>query len=507
MRRLLSPVLAAVTALSLPLTALAEELVIVHTNDTHNHLTTYKDRDGSLVGGTSHRASFVSNEKKSHANVLVLDAGDIFQGTPLYTFFKGEVDIKAMSLVGYDAAAMGNHDLDDGWDNLKRQLKFAQFPMLCANVTTSAGAPVLLPAMTFVRGSTRIGVVSLLGDGAWQNVAVKSRAGLKQEAIIPAAKRWVATLRDQVDLMVLLTHNGRDEDVELAKAVPGVDVIVGGHSHTPLKEPIFVKNGNTNGVGGTVILQAGCYGKYAGRLTLDVEKGRLNSYKGELIAMDGNVPVASNAIDGLIAPYAAQLDKQMNEVIGACPTGLATGGKYGGETPLGNWLADMLREEGKADVGIINSGGIRAELPAGPVTVGKIFEILPFENFLSTVDLPGQNLIDLAAAVADRLHNHKPGTMQFSGLSFKMKAGKLSGPVLIGGKPVDPKHKYRVSVVDYILGGGEGPFFEARTNETKSDALLRDLMIRRVKAQQTVGIPASGRIVHDEPAAVPAGQR
>jgi 5'-nucleotidase len=506
MRRLLSPVLAVITAVSLPLTALAEELVILHTNDTHNHLTTYTDRDGSQVGGASHRATFVSAEKKAHANILVLDAGDIFQGTPLYTFFKGEVDMKAMSLVGYDAAALGNHDLDDGWDNLKKQLKFAQFPMLCANVTTTAGAPVLLPAMTFVRGSTRIGVVALLGDGAWQNVAVNRRTGLQQEPIQQAAKRWVNALRDQVDLLVLLTHNGRDEDIELAKAVSGIDVIVGGHSHTTVKEPIFVKNGNTNGVGGTVVLQAGCYGKYAGRLTLDVDHGKVASYKGELIAMDGKAPVAANAIDGIIAPYAAQLDKQMNEVIGQCPTGLGSGGKYGGETPLGNWLSDMLKDEGKADVGIINSGGIRAELPSGPVTVGRVFEILPFENFLASLDLPGQNLIDLAAATADRLYNHKPGTMQISGMSFTMAAGKLVGPVLIAGKPVDPKRKYRVATVDYVLGGGEGPFFEARTNETRSADLLRDMMIRRVKAQKTVAAPAGGRIVNAGAVATPAGK-
>lgn len=505
MRRLISPLLAAMTALSFPLSALAEELVILHTNDTHNHLTTYKDRDGSVVGGISHRADFISKEKKAHTNVLVLDAGDIFQGTPLYTFFKGEVDMKAMSLVGYDAAAMGNHDLDDGWANLKQQLKLARFPMLCANVTTTAGAPVLLPAMTFVRGTTRIGVVGLLGDGAWQNVAVNRRTGLKQEPIEQAAKRWVATLRDQVDLMVLLTHNGRDEDVALAKAVPGIDVIVGGHSHTALKEPIFVKNGNANGVGGTIVLQAGCYGRVAGRLTLDVDHGKLTHYTGELIPMDGSTPVTANAIDGIVAPYAAQLDKQMGEVIGSCPDGLGSGGKYGGETPLGNWLADMLREEGKADVGIINSGGIRTELPPGPVTVGKVFEILPFENFLATVDLPGQNLIDLAAATADRLYNHKAGTMQISGMSFTMAAGKLVGPVRIGGKPVDPKRTYRVAAVDYILGGGEGPFFEARTHETRSSELLRDMMIRRVKAQKTVVAPTGGRIVTAAPVATPAG--
>ncbi len=504
MRRLFLPILAAITASTLPLVAVAEEIVILHTNDTHNHLTPFTDKDGSTVGGASHRAAFVASEKQAHPLNLVLDAGDIFQGTPLYTFFKGEVDLKAMSLVGYDAAALGNHDLDDGWSNLKKQLQFAKFPMLCANVTSTAGAPVLLPAMTFLRGNTRIGVVGLLGDGAWQNVAVNRRGGLQHEPITKAAARWVATLRDQVDLMVLLTHNGRDEDVALAQAVPGIDVIVGGHSHTPLTEPVFVKNGNTNGIGGTIVLQAGCYGRVAGRLVLDVDNGKVNRYKGELIPMDGSKPVAANAIDGIIAPYAAQLDKQMSEVIGQCPTGLGTGGKYGGETPLGSWLADMLKEEGKAEVGIINSGGIRAELPAGPVTVGKVFEILPFENFLATVNLPGKNLIDLAAAVADRLHNHKAGTMQLSGMSLTMKDGKLTAPVRVGGQPVDPKRIYRVATVDYILGGGEGPFFDTRSHETRGSDLLRDLMIRRVKAQRTVGLPSAGRIVSEGAVATPA---
>ncbi|MBC7545306.1 MAG: bifunctional metallophosphatase/5'-nucleotidase [Candidatus Sericytochromatia bacterium] len=496
MRRSVPLLLPLLLAMTLPLSAMAEELVILHTNDTHNHLQPFKDRDGSEVGGAAHRAAVIAAEKKSHPNNLVLDAGDVFQGTPLYTFFKGEVDMKAMSLVGYDAGALGNHDLDDGWANLKTQLKFAQFPMLCANVTTTDGDPVFLPAMTFLRGKIRVGVIGLMGAGAWNNVAVNSRKSLKFNPIVPAAKKWVAALRDRVDLLVLLTHNGLQEDQALAKEVPGVDVIVGGHSHSTVPKPILVPNDNQNGIGGTLVLQAGSYGRFAGRLTLDVEQGKITKYDGELIPITTQVAVTgNNAIDSMVAPYAAKVDTQMDQVIGNSPSGLSTAGKFGGETPLGSWLADMIRESGKAEIGIINSGGIRAELSAGPVTVRKVFEILPFENFVASMDLSGQTLIDLSAKVVERLYKQQAGTLQVSGMSFRGKDGKLVGPVLVKGKPIDPKRQYRVAIVDYLLGGGEGPYFDKHSKLTVYHELLRDLMIARVKTQKVLGSPDVGRIV------------
>lgn len=498
MRRTLTAFLTATLALSYPLAAHAEELILLHTNDIHNRLLSFEGRDGRDVGGLDRLAELIAQHRAKHPNVLVLDGGDVFQGTPLYTFFKGEVDFKAMSQVGYDVGTLGNHDLDDGWANLKKQLSHVGYPILCANVTNADGTPVLLPAMTFKRGQTRIGVVGLLGETAWENIAAKQRQGLKYQSITDAARHWVTAMRPQVDLLVLLTHNGFAEDQELAQAVAGIDVIVGGHSHTPVPEPKLVKTNAANGIGGTLIVQAGSYGQHLGRLTLDVDKGRITSYSGTLLAVDHSIKTPREAVKGIVAPYAAQVSAQMAEVIGHAPQALPTSGKYAGETPLGNWLADMVKEAGGAEVGIINSGGIRAELPAGPVTVGRVFEILPFENYVVSFEAPGREIAELVQTTVERLHKRQSGTMQVAGIQFTAKDGRLVGPIQINGKNLDPAKTYRVAAIDYLLGGSEGKFFSSRRQE-KQFGLLRDTMLDRVRRQKTVLAPTSGRIVIQDP--------
>lgn len=473
--------------------AFAETITILHTNDTHNHLVPFDAREGKNLGGMARRARFFAEERQK-GPTLVLDAGDVFQGTPLYTFFKGEVDYKAMSLADYDAGCLGNHDLDDGWDNLKKQLAQADFPVLSANVVAQNGQPILPASATFQVGGVKVGVIGLMGENAWRAIATRHRAPLKFLDPLSSAKPHIDRLRPQVDLLVLVTHNGHQEDLDWAKQLSQVDLIVGGHSHTKVDQPVVVPNGNPNGIKGTLVVQAYQWGLFVGRLRLDVEKGRLMGYRGELVAINDQLAVnKDNPIDRYILPFEQQIAAKMNEVIGTSDASMPIAGKYGGEIALGNLLTDILRTTTGSDVAILNSGGIRTDLPQGPVTLGKVYEILPFDNTVVTLELPGHELARIGRVVADKIRNKQSGTLQFSGLQLKIKGDTAS--VFINGRPVDPKRRYKVATINYLLDDNEGPYFGQAERIEDSGAFIRDVVISHIRKVQRLSMPGMGRIV------------
>jgi 2',3'-cyclic-nucleotide 2'-phosphodiesterase (5'-nucleotidase family) len=453
-----------------------EFIEILHTNDTHDHLTPYDKttKSGAVhhVGGIAQRAAFVAAEKAAHpGQTLVLDDGDSFQGTSLYTAFKGEPDMKAMSMVGYDVGLVGNHDLDDGWGNFKKQMTWATFPILGGNVVDAQGDP-LLPATQIVqRGKTTIGIIGLMGDSAWQAVAPKYRQDIHQLPIIPQTAQYVQQLRAKCDLIVVMSHNGYEQDQALAKAVPGIDVIVGSHSHTPVFRPTLVPNGNGNGIGGTLVVQAGANNEYIGKLQLRVKDHAITGYAGELVSNRADYPVPDSldqAVRGVVEPYAAQLAALNNTVIGqAPPGGLA---KNAFPSPLGVWISQVMQDRTGADVGLINMHGVRETMPEGPMTVGSVTAIAPFDNELRKVTIPGADLLKLVASTKD---SHSGVTM--SGVQVQ------GDQVLVGGKPVDPNGSYTVGTIDYILDRNFGGTFDHATDIKDDCFLLRNALIEAVK--------------------------
>src|SRR5467141_3007700 len=279
-----------------------DSLLILHTNDIHAHLMPFEDPKGAIVGGAAARAALISRLHRQHARTLLLDAGDVFQGTPFYNFFRGVPDYRSMTLMHYDAGAFGNHELDDGPAWWLRARRAAGFPILTANVFVTADsgwaaplAPVAHPLLKGarwiggekVRDSARLrhittpyviqdvgGVkVAILGLTTKDIVAIVSRERNQGVAVadpITVAGALVPELRKKADVVIALTHIGVDQDRALASRVPGIDVIVGGHSHTYLWQPLFIRNGNRNGYDGTAIVQAGRWGDRVGRLAIAI---------------------------------------------------------------------------------------------------------------------------------------------------------------------------------------------------------------------------------------------
>lgn len=256
-----------------------EKLVILHTNDTHSRIDPFESGEYKGMGGISNRKTVIDIVRKTEKNVLLLDAGDIFQGTPYFNLYLGELEIKAMSMLEYDAATMGNHDFDAGLDSFKKQLKFASFPFIVSNYDfkDSELKNKILPYKIIKKGSLKIGIIGL---GIELNGLVSK--DLYNDTLyidpIETASKYAAILKndEKCDLVIALSHLGytyRDpkkvSDIVLAESIENVDIILGGHTHTFLKCPKIIEKKSKNFV---IINQVGWGGINLGKLDIYFNK-------------------------------------------------------------------------------------------------------------------------------------------------------------------------------------------------------------------------------------------
>lgn len=469
------------------------ELTILHTNDTHDHLEPFDSRQSRDVGGVARRATLFQRIKAKHPNVLVVDAGDVFQGTPLFTFFAGEPDYLTMAQAGYDAIAVGNHDLDNGLANLQKQAKHLNSPPLAATLVDPAGKTIFPAWELFERGGVKIAVIGIMGKNAYQAIADKSRKGIS--ILDPAAtlKVMIPQVRKHADVVIVLSHTGHEEEVALAREVPGIDLIVGGHSHTKVDRPVRVKSPDRE----TLVTQAFQWGEYVGRVDLVVDGKKVVKMEGGLLPVTTDIP-PDPRIAATVAKYATQIAVQMKQVVGRTDFEFLNARKAEGDAPIGNLIADALRTLTGTEIGIMNSGGIRAPLPKGEVTRGMVFSMLPFDNSLVTGKVTGrvlQNILNFAASRSGR-----SGSLQVSGLSFVVDGGKAT-EVLVGGKPIDFGRTYSLTTIDYLAGGNDGAtvFLEAGSYQ-ETGMLVREAFVEYLKKTPLVTNPPGGRIRVKNPA-------
>jgi 2',3'-cyclic-nucleotide 2'-phosphodiesterase (5'-nucleotidase family) len=411
----------------------------------------------------------------------------VFQGTPIFTFFSGEADYLAMDQAGYDALTVGNHDMDNGLANLQKQAKLLHIPLLSVNMIGKNGQLVFPGYHVFERGGLKIAVIGVMGQNAYEAIAGDRRKDIAILDPVDTLRQVVPQLRDKVDLVVVLSHVGHEEEVALASKVPGIDLIVGGHSHTKVPKPVAVQNGDRT----TLVVQAFQWGEYVGRLDLTVDAGRIQSYTGELVPVT-NALQPDPTVKATVDKYASQLAAQMSVVVGKSAYEFDNGRKSEGDTPLGNLIADCLREQTNVDIGIMNSGGIRSGLPKGDLTRGAIFSMLPFENRLVTLKVKGTTVQAILDFAASRLG--KNGTLQVSGVSFVGEHEKAV-EVKVGGKPLDPNKVYTLTTIDYIASGNDGAeVFKQASDVHPTGQLIRDAFFDFLKRHPLIDAPPTGRI-------------
>ena len=267
----LAAALLILTAFQTSLTA--QDLVILHTNDTHSNIEPAASGRNAGLGGFQRRANYIQKVRSEHKNVLLLDAGDYNQGTPYFTLFKGFAEIELYNAMKYDAVCLGNHEFDNGQQQLAERLKKAEYPTLCANYDFS-DTPLkgmIKPYTIIKKGGKKIGIIGVLIDLRGY-VAETSRTNLVYRNPVPIVNELAKMLRDKkrCDLVIVLSHIGFDDgsednpsDTELAKLTSNVDMIIGGHSHTFLEKPVVMKNREGKDV---IVCQTGAAGVYVGRM-------------------------------------------------------------------------------------------------------------------------------------------------------------------------------------------------------------------------------------------------
>ena len=475
-------------------------LTILHTNDTHAHLDNVPDRCTLTTGARS---------EKTQSDVLLLDAGDLFAGTPYFSIFKGQADLWYLEYLKYDAMCLGNHEFDKGNDVLEDFVKNADFPVLCANFDFSkAGAfgSQVQPWVIIERGKHKYGIFGLTSE----ETAEISKPG--PEILINDHVTWAKKAVEYfqgkgVNKIIALTHIGWDEDVKLASQVEGIDIIVGGHSHTvPDVYPLVVNNFSAP----TVIVQAECFDRYLGHFGVDFDSKGVIAGKanGQLVAIDDTIPTDKIAADKL-AEYHAPISLLMNKAAGSTQVALDGEGEdvRTRETNLGNLVADAVLNEGRyinAVIALVNGGGIRSSLPAGDISIGQVYEVLPFDNYMVGADISGKQLLGALENGVSQVEGVQGRFLQVAGMRFKWDGSAPPGKRIISAdvnilddyQPVEADKIYRVVTSDYVAGGGDGfTDIKAAANQVNLATPLTDVVSEYLNQHSPVSPQVEGRII------------
>lgn len=434
-----------------------ERIVILHTNDFHGAIEPEGEGDGKESGGLVNLVSLIDQVRaEDPVHTLLLDAGDTLQGTYVSNSTQGEVVVAAMNLAGYDAWTPGNHEFDWGQETLRKRIEQVQFPALAANlldVETGETWDAVEPYAIVPVGRARVAVLGLTYSDTPAINRPQNVAGLDFRGAEETVRRYLPELAEQADLIVVLSHLGLDGDRALARAVTGIDVIVGGHTHVYLERPVEVN--------GTLLVQAGAKGQVLGRLdlTVDLETGDVVEHAGgDALLPVSNASEVNPEAETLVRAALADAADTMDQPIGKMARAVEP--RRAGEFALGNLVVDaMLAAEidgREADIAMHNNGGIRDSLPKGPVTFGQLYAVLPFDNQLMAMDLTGAQVL----RILEHSVSARPGAMQVAGMTFRFDMGAPTGQrvveATVGGEALDPERVYRLVTIDYLASGGDG---------------------------------------------------
>ncbi|TCI46129.1 bifunctional metallophosphatase/5'-nucleotidase [Exiguobacterium sp. SH3S2] len=506
------------------------KLAVMHTNDTH-----------ASLDSSPKRATAINQLRQENVDRLLIDAGDVFSGSLYFNEFKGQADLALMNYMDYDLMVPGNHEFDLGTEAGHQEfaafVENAEFPFVSSNVDYSADQYLnglysnkierkpydgkLYEGVIKVVDGKKVGFFGLTTEDT-ANIA--SPGPIKFQDYIDEAEKAVKAFKQRgVDQIVAVSHLGFDDnpaidnDLELAKRVEGIDVIIGGHSHSRLDAPVVVVDGDEP----TVIVQAYQYGEFLG--TLDVEfdqTGKVIAHQGKLIDIKGYA--ADPTAVSLLAPFASEIESIRNAEIGATTTAAFDNPRDAGdvtkpsvrknETALGNLITDGMLDrakqvDGEVVAAIQNAGGIRASINAGPVTTGEVLTTLPFGNTLAVMTLQGSELLSALERSVSVYPIESGGFLHMSGMKIEFDSSKaannriVKAQVLRNGQYVDvvPSENYKIATNFFAAKGGDNylefkkAYEEGRVNDLGiiDWEIMRDYLVKLKTVTPTV----EGRVV------------
>ncbi len=456
----------------------AQTLTVFYLNDTHGHAWAYNEWHNPHIGGFAYVDSVLEYQRAlsilKGQDVLFLHAGDINTGVPESDLLDAVPDIVAMNMMGLDAMAVGNHEFDHPRTVLQMQENLADFPFLSANIYNKDGQRVFKPYIIKDFNGFKVAIVGFTTEECAIITNPQNTGDLQFRNVVVEAKKVVKELQSQgVNFIIALTHLGVVDSgypttsIELAKRVPQIGLIVDGHSHTLLAKPIVVKH---PGYGSTYIVQAKCWDQYLGKITLDIENGKVVKANDELIPINlkkynkatktysyvGQKILPDKKVEAVLAYFKSLGSKKLDEVLGT--TSILLDGEEkdvrSKDTNLAHLITDAIKAKAKTDIALQNGGGIRASILPGNITYRDILTVLPFGNTLYVEKMTGAQIMDLlkyAATVPDGKGAH----LQTSGLTWVNDNG-VPKDVMVNGKPIDLNATYSVACNNYMAAGGDG---------------------------------------------------
>ena len=474
---------------------------IVHTNDLHAQLNSLRDaKDDKTYGGLHMLAPAIRKELcKNPENSILLDAGDISTGSPVSNYYHSKPMVDAMNDLHYDAMVLGNHDIEEGRQALKVITQESEFPVLSANFVdkTENGDFANVKPYTFKQvGDIKVGILGVTTVDTMSMLSGEEKKIVQLTSAEEAAKKFIPKMKEEgANLVVLLSHLGVEADKEMAKNVEGIDVIVGGHSHTELEKPVKVGN--------TYIVQSGSMAKNVGRLDLNVEmkdgKAKIVRAWSKLVPMVEPYYEPDLFTSGIIHKYAQKLAPIMKRKIGEAKGDLAQDDYHTniGESSLANFVTDLMKEAKDADGAIINASALRANIPEGEVNVGNIYELLPWKTKTSLLEMKGKDVRESVEQIMSSFLNN----FAISGFKVEVDSSKPPGQRIVsmqeaGGKPLDPDKTYKIATIEWLAEGSANvdAFTKARSREDDSKD-LKEVLIDTIEKKSKIKAETDGRIV------------
>lgn len=518
------------------------QLTILHTNDNHGRFWHNKHGEYGMAARKTLIDQLRADAEKKGAAVLLLSGGDVNTGVPESDLLDAEPDFKGMNAIGYDAMAIGNHEFDNPLSVLDKQIDWASFPLLSANIyDKSTGKRKYQAYEIFEKNGLRIAVIGLTTEDTSKIANPEYIDGLEFRDPKVEAKNLIAQLKqtEKPDIIIATTHMGHYQNGERGVNAPGdvalarfltpnsLDMIVGGHS----QDPVCMESANVmqsafkagdecqpDQQNGTWIMQAHEWGKYVGKAEFTFKNGQLtlNSYHlipvnlKQKITVDGEKQrvfvqdeiIKDPALYQLLKPYQEKGQEKLNLKIAS------SNGKLEGErhlvrfqqTNLGRLIAASHQEKAKADFGVMNSGGVRASIDGGDITYKDVLTVQPFGNILTYTDMSGKEIIDYLNVVATKPID-SGAYAQFYGIAMKVTPTGVEN-VQIQGKPIDLEKTYRFTVPSFNAAGGDGyPNISTHSGYVNTGFVDADVLKEYLEMKKEIDVTAyapQGEIIYTQ---------
>ncbi|HZY09791.1 MAG TPA: bifunctional UDP-sugar hydrolase/5'-nucleotidase [Bacteroidota bacterium] len=471
------------------LNAQSKTLTILHTNDMHAaflpHEASWVQTDPKpMVGGFQELWWMIDSLWSANKNSILLDAGDVMTGTPIaeidYNGATGGALFEMMSMIGYDAWAIGNHDLDISQDNLRKLSRIAKFATLSANLVDTLGNRTLnnRDYVILKKDGLRIGVIGVMSQDLFHLTNTNNLKGLKVLPPSEIVQRIIDKIDPETDLIVAVTHEGVEDDSILAVNTHGLDVIIGGHSHTRLRTPKVIK--------GVIICQAGANCENVGELNLVVDHDSVTSFDGKLHTLWLRTSRPEKDISRFITKFQERIQQEYGDTLGKILSDWKRSSS--GESNIGHFIADGIREGAGSHMGVTNSSGIRKELSAGSVTKLDLFEISPFRNYLCTFTLSGKEVREFSQRYVEQLAKGR-SSIQISGLQCTWGRGNGSSEIQhlsIGGEEVVDDKTYVCATSDFVINQGDRYLGMIPDSVTYTQKTIFEALVEKVRKEETI---------------------